>query len=34
MIFEFFSTYGTGSNKSITNKFNFDLIFDSKSILT
>ena len=26
MIFEFFSTYGTGSNKSITNKCNFDLI--------
>ena len=26
MIFEFFSTYGSGSNKSITNKCNFDLI--------
>ena len=26
MIFEFFSKYGTGSNKSITNKCNFDLI--------
>ena len=26
VIFEFFSTYGTGSNKSITNKCNFDLI--------
>ena len=26
MISQFFSTYGTGSHKSITNKYNFDLI--------
>ena len=33
MIFEFFSTYGTGSNKSITNKCNFDLIHGSSICL-